>query len=568
MKKRLLKSNGGLSLISTALLIFFILIAYASLDLTEVVDLGGGVVEENSYIFHRNIKKTTTGKRDANGRWNGLVTIKYVTMSGNYYEEAHMANGKRQGLSTLHFMDGTTHDDYYVNDIKINEQKAATKMATSAGAFDILSTKYPWYQFSLNALGFDDVYIQTFLGSLQMIMDENSWVAADFDDQFNGFYEDAIDSLTKTPFDTLIIEANNLYTLRGIDEMKNAEFRLAVLDHLRNNQPTYQVIESNYGHYLTQINDNGVTSEDFEQFCNDFDDTLALQGPIGVNGTLFPDSADEQMYNAMSPFISKKKSAMGSVNLQNWRTLISDKQKVEGIRTFIAESSQGVSPAGQVFNDISAYYLKGDMLRNILRETYSLKLGVETMATVGIALESFNSATSVSLKGYIVSNGGSELTGSGICWSTSFNPEYSDTRVENETNSDVFTFDLTGLTEGETYYARTYATNLKGIAYSNCIEFVPVAVVNQQQTDKPMIMVYPNPNAGSAHFSIWLDMPGDLSIKVYDMKGQLVMVRNLGFKPQGQNSIQVDFSGIPDGVYNCVLQNGLGEQRNRIVIER
>ncbi|HLO60750.1 MAG TPA: T9SS type A sorting domain-containing protein [Bacteroidales bacterium] len=565
MKKRLLNSTTGLSVFSTAILIFFILIAYASLDYTVVTDLGNGVVQEDLNNIRSNIKRTTTGKRDEYGRWKGLITIQYIYSTGSYTEEAYMVNGKRQGLSTLHYNDGSTRTDYYVNDVKISLEKSASKV-DPANPFEIMTSKYPWYQFSLNAAGFNDLYIQAYLLTLQGQLDDKTWDINNFDSQFDTYYQAAIDSLSKTTYDTIILAINKYAPVRGIDEMKNADFRMAAIDHYRKNQPTYQVIESGYGHYLAKINNDGYSNADFEQFCNDFDDSLATQGMLNVNGTLFTDSADEQMYFVLAPNI--KSAADNFKNLQERQIALSTSKTTTDMRPFISQLSfQANNPTGQVVTDVYSYFLKGDMTKNILKETLRLNMGVSSLASVGIALDTIHS-TSAEFTGYIFSNGGSDITSRGIVWSSSYNPDLTDNQIVFQTSPDVFSLTISGLTEGDTYFARTFATNSTGTVYSDCIQFVPITIVSRQQTEKPVMTVYPNPNSGSAIFSVWIEMPGNLSLNIYDMKGQLVMTRNLGILPQGQNKVGVDFHGIPDGVYNCILKDGFGEYRNRIVIER
>jgi uncharacterized protein (TIGR02145 family) len=65
----------------------------------------------------------------------------------------------------------------------------------------------------------------------------------------------------------------------------------------------------------------------------------------------------------------------------------------------------------------------------------------------------------------ITSNGGSAITVSGICWSTTATPTTSDSKTTDGTTSGTFTSTITGLTAGTTYYVRAYATNPIGTSY-------------------------------------------------------------------------------------------------------
>lgn len=69
--------------------------------------------------------------------------------------------------------------------------------------------------------------------------------------------------------------------------------------------------------------------------------------------------------------------------------------------------------------------------------------------------------------GEIISDGGSEVTARGVCWSTNQNPTIADNKTSDGTGSGSFTSSLTGLTPGSTYYIMAYANNNVGTAYGN-----------------------------------------------------------------------------------------------------
>jgi hypothetical protein len=60
----------------------------------------------------------------------------------------------------------------------------------------------------------------------------------------------------------------------------------------------------------------------------------------------------------------------------------------------------------------------------------------------------------------------SNLSESGVCWSTSQNPTTADNKLINETVELEFTITLTGLTPGTTYFVRAYAIYDTGTIYS------------------------------------------------------------------------------------------------------
>jgi hypothetical protein len=69
--------------------------------------------------------------------------------------------------------------------------------------------------------------------------------------------------------------------------------------------------------------------------------------------------------------------------------------------------------------------------------------------------------------GEISSNGSSEVTDRGICWSTNQNPTTADSKTTDGNGSGKFISTITGLNQGVIYYIRAYATNHEGTAYGN-----------------------------------------------------------------------------------------------------
>ena len=78
--------------------------------------------------------------------------------------------------------------------------------------------------------------------------------------------------------------------------------------------------------------------------------------------------------------------------------------------------------------------------------------------------------------GNIESDGASQITSRGVCWSsTNSNPTILDTKTNNGTGIGSFNSSITGLTAGTTYYVRAYATNSVGTAYGNTRTFVTLS---------------------------------------------------------------------------------------------
>ncbi len=85
-------------------------------------------------------------------------------------------------------------------------------------------------------------------------------------------------------------------------------------------------------------------------------------------------------------------------------------------------------------------------------------------------------ATEISVSGAIsggnISNaGGTEIISRGVCWSTNENPTIENNHSSSGTGAGEYTVSITGLSIGNTYYVRAYATNSIGVAYGNQVTF-------------------------------------------------------------------------------------------------
>jgi uncharacterized protein (TIGR02145 family) len=90
--------------------------------------------------------------------------------------------------------------------------------------------------------------------------------------------------------------------------------------------------------------------------------------------------------------------------------------------------------------------------------------------------EIINISVVSALSGGIISNdGGAQITGRGICWSTSENPTIENSHTTDGAGTGDFNSSISQLTEGTVYYVRAYATNNKGTAYGNQVTFSTAA---------------------------------------------------------------------------------------------
>ena len=107
---------------------------------------------------------------------------------------------------------------------------------------------------------------------------------------------------------------------------------------------------------------------------------------------------------------------------------------------------------------------------NISFKTSSLT--VPNLTTKTVSSITNNSAVS---GGDISSEGGSQITAKGVCWSISQNPSITDNKTNDGTGNNSFTSAMISLQNGTTYHVRAYATNSFGTAYGNDLSFETTA---------------------------------------------------------------------------------------------
>ncbi len=191
------------------------------------------------------------------------------------------------------------------------------------------------------------------------------------------------------------------------------------------------------------------------------------------------------------------------------------------------------------------------------------------LPTVTTVYSGDNLPSGTMLHGYVIEDGGGSVTSRGIAWADFYNPTLND-QVENSgAGVGEFTVTLSGLTEGKTYYARTFAINSAGTAYGNCVSFVAgsnVGIGDSEQFAREFT-IYPNPAQQYTTISFNLESPESMTLILFNMKGQEALCRELGDFPQGENHVELDLGELPDGIYTCCLtHSGLLEAAGKLII--
>ena len=103
--------------------------------------------------------------------------------------------------------------------------------------------------------------------------------------------------------------------------------------------------------------------------------------------------------------------------------------------------------------------------------TDSITVTVYYLPTVTTDPVSDIATFSATCGGNVTSDGGADVTGRGICWSTSQDPTIADAHTNDGTGMGAFMSTLSNLEPVTTYYVRAYATNRAGTAYGQEVAF-------------------------------------------------------------------------------------------------
>ncbi len=576
MKIKLLKKSFWQSMLSVIVFGIFIYFAIGSIPGVnqQSRDLGDGVIE-TAKTYSDGKTEVLTGKHDEYGRWHGPITIERDDgFDLRFTESVTMVNGQRHGQSVTKYPNGSTHTVCYNMGSRVNCSKSAYKMVGDSTAFQILNYKYPWFMVTLNMIGFDSEYVETYLDTVELVLSDYEFDDEDFDDNYN----EVIETLEETKYDSIIGTNYVLLLYRALENMKNAEFRLATIDYYRTDGAgTYNILQTKYPGYILSMNEAGVSNQDLEAFCLKFDTIIASYGLLDLEDPFFPDSADTRMYRAMDSISNSEKSASIfdelksaskyslNTNFSNYLNKIDPK-----LKKLIADNNpKEVATLIQI--SIFEYYITSDIMRSAVWDAYVLKNGVIELPTVTTEFSGNNSTTSATVQGYVIEDGNNTIISKGIAWGTIYNPTL-DNNVEIRGNGTLtFSATLEGLTEGETYYARAFATNSAGTAYGNCISFIAESAsgIDYNKIKDLDFNIYPNPASSTTTFAFQNKTTERLNLVIVDLNGKVVLQRELGNFQPGKNQVQLNLSILPNGIYNCQLTNNSSVKANqKLLINR
>ena len=111
--------------------------------------------------------------------------------------------------------------------------------------------------------------------------------------------------------------------------------------------------------------------------------------------------------------------------------------------------------------------------------------------------------SSATVQGYVIDDGGENITEFGVVYATSSFPTINDHKVSLTTANWDFTVTLTNLNAETIYYVRTYAVNNKGVSYGNQLTFTTLD--NREYVDLGLSVKWATFNVGARSISEYGD---------------------------------------------------------------
>lgn len=125
----------------------------------------------------------------------------------------------------------------------------------------------------------------------------------------------------------------------------------------------------------------------------------------------------------------------------------------------------------------------------------------------------------------------------------------------------AYSFWDTDPSDGMNYY------RLKKIDYEGNFEYSHVISIHFESEKNHIAEIYPNPcNSGILNVDYLSDSNKEMFISVYDMRGRIVL-RQAELLSIGNNSLNLDLSGLVKGIYTVKLDNGIDPIYRKLILE-
>lgn len=154
----------------------------------------------------------------------------------------------------------------------------------------------------------------------------------------------------------------------------------------------------------------------------------------------------------------------------------------EGSTNLDVFSNPNISYDGVPTGSYSGTYSPADnsrsmeMMMDVIAGYRTVDSGIElpSVVTTNISDISYRSAKG---GGEVISDGGSDVTARGICWSRNQNPDFDDQCQSSGSGTGAFSIDIDNLSTNTRYYVRAYATNSAGTSYGEAESFTTLEIM-------------------------------------------------------------------------------------------
>ncbi len=503
---------------------------------------------------------TITGELDDKNRWHGPVIIDIEDNDRSIIsrELVTMVHGRRHGKSKhIDEYEKVSYTCYNMGK-RVSCDKKSSTVADEEDAYNLLSYENPWYMYTLNAMTYTNEYVKAYIDTFELLLSNYDFEKEEFD----VFYSNVQDTLEGTHYDSLMqVNAILSYAL-GKEELKNSELRLAVIDRFRSKgNSSFQIIKNMYPNYLLQLNDSAINDQDFEVFSFELDSIMDSYGSLDLQDPFFVDSVDNWLYDALSAIYAENQPYLMQKRILNNGTKIQSVVNQPSITYFKIKHMLEKTPAevsSVVISIILEDFLKMDLFRQAIRKSYCRNNSIVDLPVVTTVFNGNITGNSSEIQGFVFEDGGSSISSRGIAWSDFYNPTINDQKETAGGSLGEFEITLSGLIEGKTYYARTYATNSSGTAYGNCIEFIAGSAVGINPSDPGFdnLNIYPNPASEILYLDFAMDLPLSPELKIFDNSGRLVFSKQYEMINSGDYHLEVDISNLYNGIYHLELSDG------------
>ena len=312
----------------------------------------------------------------------------------------------------------------------------------------------------------------------------------------------------------------------------------------------------------------------FETFCGLFDEQMDMMGPLDAGDPFYADSLDQRSFLALFTIAFSEKSydkiCPEEIALVAAREGLSLRNLSSNLRSRV-EKDDGEMRAQDFAFIVFFWFMrdlhKGDMVRRAMRDLFFMDIARPPLVTTTIP--DTIDGNGLTLSGHVIGDGGAEVTGRGIAWDTIYNPTIAHNTIASGSGTGDFTVSLTGLTEGQTYFARAYANNSAGTAYGNVVGFKGVADTGTGilpiEKQHAAFTVFPVPASDYLKISLELTQQGMAVISLINLNGQVVGSQMV--EATGRQEVIFDTGKLRPGIYFVRYEQDAHRSVRKVIIQ-